>query len=231
MNTPDAFLFDMDGLLLDSERVYLEQAVALLSPTGRDPEHTRAFFRTMTGTSGARALHKLTGFFGCADHAASFNADWHAAVRAALELNVVPKPTVRETLEALSQAGHRMGVVTSTHGDRARQHLENTGLLGFFEHVRGGNEVSATKPHPAPYLEMAATLGIAPARCAAFEDSDPGITAAVTAGCRSAQVPDVRAPDVPLPDLGQHVASDLWSAVAHFGGLGGAKLPFIKTGG
>ena len=79
MNTPDAFLFDMDGLLLDSERVYLAQAVALLAPTGRDPKDVSAFFMTMAGTSGAKALHRLTEYLGAHDHAVSFNEDWHAA--------------------------------------------------------------------------------------------------------------------------------------------------------
>lgn len=220
MNTPDAFLFDMDGLLLDSERVYLAQAVALLTPTGRDAKDISAFFMTMSGTSGAKAMHRLTEYLGSHDHAMSFNTDWHEAVTTELAENVQPKPTVRETLKVLADSGHRMGVVTSTHGHRARDHLKVAGLLHFFEQVTGGDEVSATKPDPAPYLEMAAALGVDPARCAAFEDSDPGITAAVKAGCRAAQVPDVRSPHVALPDLGQYVATDLWQAVAYLGGFG-----------
>lgn len=223
MNIPDAFLFDMDGLLLDSERVYLQQAIDLLAPTGRDPSDISAFFMTMSGTSGAKALHKLTAYLGSHDHAVSFNEDWHAAVRADLAVNVKPKPTVRDTLEKLAQAGHRMGVVTSTHGHRAREHLEVAGLLHFFEQIRGGDEVSAVKPDPAPYLEMAAALGVDPTRCAAFEDSDPGITAAVKAGCRAAQIPDIRSPHVALPDLGQYIASDLWQAVAYLGGFGSSQ--------
>lgn len=229
MITPDAFLFDMDGLLLDSERVYLQQAVNLLEPTGRDPDEIAAFFMTMAGTSGAKALHRLTEYLGSHDHATSFNDDWHAAVKADLARNVTPKPTVRQTLEMLSGEGHRMGVVTSTHGQRARKHLEVANLLHFFEQVTGGDEVSATKPHPAPYLEMAAALGLDPTRCAAFEDSDPGITSAVKAGCRAAQVPDVRSPHIPLPDLGQHVASDLWQAVAYLGGFPAHQISSFET--
>lgn len=219
MTLPDAFLFDMDGLLLDSEVVYLQQAVNLLTPTGRSTDEVSAFFMTLTGTSGAKAVDRLTEYLGSRDAALAFNEDWHAAVRQELATNVRPKVTVRETLEVLSASGHRMGVVTSTHAHRARERLETAGLLHFFEAIRGGDEVAAIKPDPAPYLEMAAALGVDPARCAAFEDSDPGITAAVRAGCRAVQVPDVRPPHVPLPELGQHVATDLWSAVAHIGGV------------
>lgn len=219
MTLPDAFLFDMDGLLIDSEVVYLQQAVKLLTPTGRHPDDITAFFMTMAGTSGAKALHRLTEYLGSRDAAHAFNENWHAAVGSELATNVRPKGTVRETLEVLAASGHRMGVVTSTHGHRARERLETAGLLHYFEAIRGGDEVSATKPDPAPYLEMAAVLGADPVRCAAFEDSDPGITSAVRAGCRAVQVPDVRSPHVALPDLGQHVAPDLWSAVAHMGGI------------
>ncbi|WP_299280831.1 HAD family phosphatase [uncultured Tateyamaria sp.] len=171
------------------------------------------------GTSGARALGLLTDFLGDGDLAAAFNGKWHANVAAALTDGVALKRTVRATLAALASAGHRMAVVTSTHEAPARRHLQQAGLLAHFEVVTGGDQVSANKPDPAPYRETAAALGLDPARCAAFEDSDPGITAATQAGWRAVQVPDVRPAHAPLPDLGQQVASTVWEAVALFGVL------------
>lgn len=213
MTPPAAFLFDMDGLLLDSERVYLEQALILLEPTGRTREDIHTFFLTMVGSSGAESLARLTAYLGDAKAAETFNKNWHKGVAAALEQGVNLRPTVRRTLAALSELGCCMAVVTSTHGDRARQYLGDAGLLSFFERVTGGDEVSLNKPHPAPYLETAAALGLDPAACAAFEDSDRGITSAMAAGCHGVQIPDMRPADLPLPDLGQGVASDLWQAV------------------
>ncbi len=99
----------------------------------------------MAGTSGARALHRLTQSLGSHDLVVSFTEDWHVAVKADLATNVRPKPTVRGTLGMLSGAGHRMGVATSTHGHRARQHLEVANLLHFFERLTGGDEVAAIK--------------------------------------------------------------------------------------
>ncbi|MEO0401285.1 MAG: HAD family phosphatase [Pseudomonadota bacterium] len=215
---PDAYLFDMDGLLLDSERVFLEHSIALLTPTGRTPADIRAFFLTLVGSSGAESMRRLSDYLGSKAEAQAFETRWQAAVAAHLSMHAAPKPTVLNALQALAGQGGRMAVVTSTHGARARHHLEVAGLSGFFEKVTGGDEVSANKPDPAPYLEMAAALGVDPARCAAFEDSDRGVMSATRAGCHVAQVPDLRPPDVPLPDLGQYVAQDLWAAVAHLGG-------------
>ncbi|MEP5630959.1 MAG: HAD family phosphatase [Tateyamaria sp.] len=218
MAAPAAFLFDMDGLLLDSERVYLQQALILLEPTGRSRDDIHTFFLTMVGCSGAESLARLTAYLGDATAAETFNANWHKNVAASLEQGVALRPTVRRTLAALAELGARMSVVTSTHGHRARQHLGDAGLLSFFEMVTGGDEVSHTKPHPAPYLEMAAAMGVDPSACAAFEDSDRGITSAMVAGCRGVQIPDMRPVDLPLPDLGQGVAPDLWQAVRQVDG-------------
>ena len=109
-----------------------------------------------------------------------------------------------------------MAVVTSTNRAPALAHLEHAGLLDYFELVVGGDEVSANKPDPAPYLQAAAALGVDPTQCAAFEDSDLGTQAAVSAGCLTTQIPDLR-PPVPLPALGQKVAANLVEAMQNLG--------------
>lgn len=223
-----AYLFDMDGLLLDSERVYQDVAVGLLRDMGFEAERANADFLTLVGTSGARALARITEIVGDADKAIAFNEKMHSGVRDSLAAHVPLRPMVRETLDHLAGQGARMAVVTSTHGAPARHHLKTAGLLGYFESVTGGDEVSANKPDPAPYREAAAGLGVDPRACAAFEDSDPGIAAAIGAGCTGVQIPDLRPLDVALPQLGQHIAPDLWAAVQI---LAVVETPFatIKT--
>lgn len=210
---PAGFLFDMDGLLIDSERVYCAVACDLLVAEGYGAAEAEAFFLTMVGVSGPESLARLTGVLGSEAAAQRFNAAWHAEVGQRLERGVPLRPTVAESLARLASQGARMAVVTSTNGEAARRRLLQTGLADHFELVLGGDEVSARKPDPAPYLEAAQGLGLSPAMCAAFEDSDHGITAARRAGCLAVQVPDMRPPDVPLPDLGQHVARDLAGAL------------------
>lgn len=211
---PEAFLFDMDGLLLDSERVYAAVARDLLVPKGFAPTAVDAHFLTLVGVSGDAARQRMGTFFGRDFDLEWFEAAWHAEVDQRVAQAVPLRPTVRDSLARLAEQDALMAVVTSTSGDTARRHLDRAGLLSYFEAVIGGDEVTARKPDPAPYLQAAAALNVDPARCAAFEDSDSGITAAVEAGCIAVQVPDLRAPNQPLPDLGQHVARDLWRAVA-----------------
>ncbi|WP_299749149.1 HAD family phosphatase [uncultured Tateyamaria sp.] len=217
---PDAFLFDMDGLILDSERVYGAVARDILVPHGFAAQAVDAHFLTLVGVSGDAARQRLESFLGPEFDLAGFNVAWHAEVSRRVAQTVPLRPTVRDSLERLAGQGARMAVVTSTNGDTARQHLDKAGLLRYFEAVLGGNEVPARKPDPAPYLQAATALAVDPTRCAAFEDSDSGITAAVRAGCIAVQVPDLRPADTPLPSLGQRVAPDLWAAIEEVGGFG-----------
>ena len=210
-----ALLFDMDGLLLDTERVALETFLEAVGPLGVPREVAEPFFLTLIGTSTRETRARVANFLPDVDTAPVI-AEWEAGFRARLRAGVPLRPGVGETLPRLQEAGVRMAVVTSTHGTPARHHLNNANLLHFFETVTGGDEVSRTKPDPAPYLETAAKLGVNPVDCAAFEDSDRGIAAAVAAGCRAVQIPDLR-PAGPLPDLGQIVASSFIAALEYFG--------------
>jgi len=218
--TPAAYLFDMDGLLLDTERCYLEVGLPLLTALGHSAADMRAFFLNLVGSSEKVTHARLVDLIGDEAEAQRFQAQWRAQLGVRLSTHVPLRPTVADTLADLHAAGARMAVVTSTYGEAARHHLHVAGLIDYFEVVIGGDEVTANKPDPAPYLQAAAAMGVAAAHCAAFEDSDRGITSAVRAGCRAVQIPDLRPADTPLPDLGQHVATDLRCAVALVGGVG-----------
>ncbi|WP_299614488.1 HAD family phosphatase [uncultured Tateyamaria sp.] len=217
-DTPAAYLFDMDGLLLDSERVYRQVLIDLLVPQGHALAEIEDLFLRLVGNSGTRS-RAILGTVLDGD-VTDFDTQWHKGVREALTKRIRLRPTVEKTLSTLAQTGARMAVVTSTHGAAARQHLANARLLHHFEHVVAGDEVPANKPDPAPYLQAANALRLDPSHCAAFEDSDAGITSAMMAGCRGVQIPDLRPNTVPLPDLGQHVAPDLWTGVETVQGRG-----------
>ena len=214
--TPEALLFDMDGLLLDTERVGCEVFLELTAPFGIALDRAEAFYRSLVGTSNAHSRNSLAAFISGVD-ADAMMQDWRAGVDARMAAAVPLRPTVRETLMALAGQGHRMAVVTSTVKDRALEHLDAAGLLPHFATVVGGDEVAANKPDPAPYLEAAGRLGVDPRRSAAFEDSDHGVASAVAAGCIVTQIPDLRPNGAPLPDLGQRLAGDLAGAIRGIG--------------
>lgn len=215
---PEAFFFDMDGLLLDTERAGSLAFVEITAPFGVTPEAAQAFYAALVGTSSAVTRDRVAAFIPDVD-IDTFVEDWHSALERRMAREVPVKATVREALAVLAGEGRRLAVVTSTRGARARRHLERAGLLGHFETLVGGDEVTANKPHPEPYLTAASRLGVDPARAVAFEDSDHGVASAVAAGCVVIQIPDLRPEDRPLPDLGQRVAADLIGA-ARLLGLG-----------
>lgn len=213
----------MDGLLLDTEREFMESLVDLAVPMGFEEGAVRTFFAGLVGQSVAMTSAALRAFLPAHVDPVAFEADWRARNAERRAASVPLRPHVGRVVPALAQAGHRMAVVTSTKRAPALDHLERAGLLRHFEIVIGGDEVAANKPDPEPYLHAARTLGVDPAHCAAFEDSDLGTTAAVAAGCHTTQIPDLR-PDVPLPDLGQRLAPDLGAALHQLGLLDAERV-------
>ena len=211
------FLFDMDGLLLDTEREHWVAFQETMDRLGIASGQDYPFFLSLVGASGKETRNRLTDYLTGHVTMEVFLAVWDEIADARAEADVPVKPFVRESLARLSQDGHRMAVVTSTQRARAETKLDKAGLLNAFELVTGGDDVSANKPDPAPYVETATRLGVAPETCFAFEDSDRGIEAAVRAGCLSTQIPDMRPEGLALPDLGQRVAADLNAALSQLG--------------
>lgn len=211
---PKGYLFDMDGLLLDTERVGQQAFAMCCADIGIDHSTGERFFLSLIGGSLPANTAKtdvfLAGRMDVADFVAAFNRHKADLMRD----NVPLRPFVREVFETLSQAGAKMAVVTSTIGVAARHELGQADLLKYLVAVVAGDEVVANKPDPAPYVQGAAALGLDPSDCAAFEDSDTGIRAAMAAGCRAVQIPDLRPENTPLPDLSQGVAPDLKAALA-----------------
>lgn len=211
---PAAFLFDMDGLLLDTERVYLNAFEECGTAFGLKEGQAHTLYLSLVGHSGAESGRRMAAVLEPDISVSAFETRVVELIEAKLAQGMPVRPTVRDTLARLREKGAEMAVVTSTKGDNARSHLDQAGLLDHFQFVLGGDEVSANKPDPAPYREAAARFGFDPKHCAAFEDSDPGVTAAAKAGCLAVQVPDLRPSDRPFAEVGQMFAETLHHAVS-----------------
>lgn len=214
---PAAFLFDMDGLLLDTERLFLQSFVELTSELKISQNAAETFFVSIVGTSARDTAIRLRTFLPAEVDAEQFEDRWRQMHSDRVEKDVPVKAHAVEVLRSIQELDVPMAVVTSTFGTPARHHLEHAGLLSYFETVCAGDEVTANKPDPAPYLTGAARLRVSATDCVAFEDSDLGTTAAVRAGCKTVQIPDLRPVDKPLPDLGQLIARDLGHAAVQIG--------------
>jgi len=213
-----AALFDMDGLLLDTERVYLrtflQAAEDLRFPF---PDGLDAIFRSMVGLRAKDSAQIMNEKLGVHVDVAAFNEAWSSHTVVALENEMPLRETVRETLQRVAEAKIPCAVATSTRTSFAIDHLERAGIAGFFDVVIGGEQVSKGKPAPEIYLRAAEALGVDVTKCAAFEDSNTGIRAAVASGALAVQIPDMVAPTDEVRALGHSIAPDLISAARHIG--------------
>ncbi|MEM9756887.1 MAG: HAD family phosphatase [Pseudomonadota bacterium] len=209
-------LFDMDGLLLDTERLGQSAFVECVAGYGIARSAASGTYLELVGTSAATTRAVLADLLPNRS-IQDVIADWHHRLDTMMADGVPLRPGVAAMLARLAARAVPMAVVTSTATARAEAHLSQAGIRSQFLAVIGGDAVPALKPDPAPYRLGAAALGLPPAACAAFEDSDTGTRAAVAAGCAVWQVPDLRPAGRPVPDLGQSVVPTLLDAIAEAG--------------
>jgi HAD superfamily hydrolase (TIGR01509 family) len=188
-----AAIFDMDGLLLDSERVIMR--IWMESAQEQGLELSRADFLQVVGYGTAESHARLSALLGGPD---SFQ---RVLERARTKLGALAgvafplKPGALGLLRELRARGVPCAVASSTRVHEVRRRLAQVGVLELLQASAGGDEVARSKPDPAVYLLAAARLGVAPQHCLAFEDSAHGAAAAHAAGLAVVMVPDLKAHD------------------------------------
>ena len=187
-------LFDMDGLVLDTEKLYTR----FWMESARDLGYPMTFQQAL----GLRSLNrsagqdKLTEYFG---PGISYTAvrnhrielmDAHIA-----KYGIEVKPGIFELMDYLRQNGIASAITSSSPMENIRRHLGAHNLLHRFDKLCSGYEVSNGKPAPDIYLHGAASLGLRPEECLALEDSPTGILSSFRAGCLPVMIPDQDQPD------------------------------------
>ena len=185
-------IFDMDGLLIDSERLWQQEFRAIAAERGLTlPEN---FPNEICGTGGNQARAVLARHFHTDDPGAVLR-ECSARVHALEEDGVPLKPGVRVILEGLRGAGYRIAVASSSPMDMIRRNLRMNGVEAFFDVLTSGREVANGKPAPDIFLLAAERLGVPPEECWVFEDSLSGTEAGARALCRVVMIPDLVPPD------------------------------------
>jgi HAD superfamily hydrolase (TIGR01509 family) len=152
----------------------------------------------MIGVPGRECNVMIQEFYGDGFHIDEFRQQYSGHARRLLETSIPLKPGVVELLDFLAGRGLPLAVATSAGRSTAEHHLGRAGLLDRFSAVATRDDVERPKPHPDVYLEAARRLGVAPAHCVAFEDSNVGLAAAHAAGAMAFMVPDILEP---LPEV------------------------------
>lgn len=187
-----AALFDMDGLLLDTEALYIVAMQA--AAQALDREMPLDFCHSMVGIPGHECSIMIEDFYGEGFSIAEFRTLYSRHIQRLVEAGIPVKPGVVELLDFLAGRGLRLAVATSAGRATAENHLAKAGLLDRFDAVATRDDVLHAKPHPDVYLEAARRLGVAPEHCIAFEDSNVGLAAAHAAGTMAFMVPDLLQP-------------------------------------
>jgi HAD superfamily hydrolase (TIGR01509 family) len=202
----EAVVFDLDGVLIDSEQVWDEVRETLARERGGRWHGTAQ--RDMMGMSSpewSRYMHEVIGL---ADAPGEINREVVAQMLRRYEQGA---PWLPGALDAVRRVAERwpLGLASSSNRELIDAVLEAGGLTALFHATVSSEEVERGKPAPDVYVEAASRLGVAPTRCAAVEDSHNGIRSAKAAGMRVVAVPNPHFPpgDEALAEADAVVAS------------------------
>lgn len=178
---PTAVIFDMDGVIFDTEPIWLEAETELLARRGKvfPPE----FARKIMGVPGGKAMQMVAEEFGLSETGSELTLELNGIFHDMLETRLSIMPGFLDRLTLLETLGIPRAVATSTERKLAHSMLGRFGLVERFACILTRDDVTHGKPHPEIYLAASDQLGITPARAVVLEDSLAGMQSANTAGC------------------------------------------------
>ncbi|MGN0580930.1 MAG: HAD family hydrolase [Ruminococcus sp.] len=210
-------IFDMDGLMLDTEKLlvrFWRQAAAEFG-------YSMSFENVLSIRSLSRkySVPFLKGLFG-----EQFEFEQIRSRRIALMNDYIDKngfdikKGLFRLLDYLRDNSYRIAVATATDRERTLMYLGKINAAHYFDKIICGDMVKNGKPEPDIYITAASELGLAPCECAALEDSPNGIKSAYSAGCKAVMIPDLSAPDEEIRPMLSAVYDDLEQAIDFFKG-------------
>lgn len=203
-----AVIFDMDGLMIDTEKLLQKYWLVAAHTYGYAMEKQHVLgIRSLAAKYAAPKLQAELG--------ADFDYDKVRSLRIKLmnehidTYGVEEKPGLGELLAYLKQNAYLTAVATATDWERTKRYLGSIGRLSYFDEIVCAPMVANGKPAPDIYLEAARRLNVEPSQCMALEDSPNGILAAYRAGMYPVMVPDLSEPDEDTKKLLYRCVGDL----------------------
>lgn len=189
-----AVIFDMDGLVFDTERLFMEQLAVAMKEKGYNLSR-EVYIKTL-GTGGSKLKDIMYSEYGedypfqeCGDIAQS------RLVMIAETIGLGIKPQIQELLVMLKEKNIPCAVASSTKSVYVEKYLKHAGLLGYFQKIIGGEMAKHSKPEPDIFLMACEKLNTAPYQALVLEDSENGVKAAFAAGIPVICIPDLKEPD------------------------------------
>lgn len=212
-------VFDMDGVIFDSENTFLNCWLEVGAQYGMEPELVQSTYMKCIGTNSNQTAEIYRNAFLERLGEANMQRMWEESValhraRYAGE-NMPIKAGVREILTFLKSRGIPAGIASSTQKSKVEDRIRTAGLSEFFVGAIGGDAVKISKPNPEIYLLACETFDFRPENTFAIEDSFNGIRAASAAGMRPIMVPDIVSPDAEMRSLAETICADLFETMAY----------------
>ncbi len=188
-----AVIFDMDGVIFDSESLVLQCWDVIAQKYGI--QDVRKVCKMCLGTNAKESMRIFKEVYGeqfpYADYKKEMSALYHHTVKCG---GLQCKPGIKELLNYLKENHYKIGLASSTRREVVESQLSNAGLLKYFHVIVCGDMVSKSKPEPDIYLKASTLLDICPENAYAIEDSYNGIRSAYQAGMNPIMVPDLMEP-------------------------------------
>jgi HAD superfamily hydrolase (TIGR01509 family) len=210
-----AVIFDMDGLMLDTEPLYRIAWKQASAECGYDL--TDEIYKQLVGRSRKDGFKALVEAFGPEFPLQKFQdcvRKWEADAFSSTP--IAKKPGLDSLLTFLESRNIPKAVATSTERQKALGTLNSAGLLWRFETVVAGDEVARGKPFPDIFLLAAQHLGVDPAVCLVLEDAESGVVAANAAGMQVYMVPDLVSPSLAVRRMAQGIFTSLADVARNF---------------
>lgn len=204
----EAVVFDMDGVIFDSERLVIECWEVIADKYGvRDVE---SVCRECLGINKEAAKRKFLEHYGEKFPYDKYKEEMSALYHQRYSGGRLPvKQGVKDLLVFLKGSGKRIALASSTRKLVVTQELADAGLIGYFDEIVCGDMVARSKPEPDIYLKACECLGVIPRNAYGIEDSYNGIRSAAGAGLRPIMVPDLAEPTKEMEELSEIILSSL----------------------
>ena len=205
----DTVIFDMDGVIFDSETLVLRSWKEVAERHGI--ENVEATCHECLGTNSVVSKEIFLKHYG-----QDFSYDEYKAEMAEVFFShasggrLAKKPGVEELLKYLKENGFKVGLASSTQEATVRRQISEGGLLVYFDQIIGGDMVKRSKPEPDIFLEACRRLGSKAENCYVIEDSYNGIRAAHAAGMHPIMVPDLKEPTEEMRVLAEKILGSLY---------------------
>lgn len=206
-----AVIFDMDGIIFDTERLYIESWKAVGEEFGLENVVEMAY--KIIGVNETMSRKVFTEYYqGMKDYdlcRKRLSEVFHSRYDGRIPV----KPGVREILAFLKERKIPIALASSTRIETVQRELKEAGLYQSFDHIIGGDMIKQSKPAPDIFLAAAQKLGAAPESCYVLEDSHNGIRAAAAAGMHPIMVPDLLEPTDEMQKLAETICPSLNEAI------------------